>query len=342
MANKAKNKHKKRLNREKNKKQKANLRKKKSLRDSATIKRLSVSIQVEEVLDCIDHGDLSGAKTILAKLSKKHGNNPNVAYASGVLAVSLGQDNDVLHYFKKASALAPGMVEAQYNLAIYYKNNLMIPEMVSSLRKVIEVGDPEDEVVGESILILESLESQVLENDGISLDTYLDGARLFERALEYMNREEWGRSIDVFEDVLRINPNHVQSNGNIGICHAKVGNKKKALSYLDKALEIDPYYELAIINRKIIDKQSEGECLGGGQVKTIKYYKDYSVNEKSLIHEMLSSQQEETEVERFGVFDSLKKFFKIKYDVKVSLWRNSPLRARSRPFRWNYTEDIEI
>ena len=63
-----------------------------------------------------------------------------------------------------------------------------------------------------------------------------------------------------------------------------LGEKQKALEEFDKALELDPAYEPAIINKHAVSSLDDNEKLPqekhGGSVE---YYKEFSVKKKSLI-----------------------------------------------------------
>jgi lipoprotein NlpI len=85
-----------------------------------------------------------------------------------------------------------------------------------------------------------------------------------------------------------INKRHPQSYGNLGLCYAQLGRKADALAALDKALEIDPKYELATVNRAVIESLHEGEKLQqkGFAPMSVDYYKDYSAKKKSFIQSM--------------------------------------------------------
>ena len=86
---------------------------------------------------------------------------------------------------------------------------------------------------------------------------------------------------------LEIDPKNVQSWGNLGLAYAGIGEKGKALECLDRALELDPEYEVAAVNRIAIEKLSEGERLDG-KIDTVYYYRDYKVKGKrSYIAELL-------------------------------------------------------
>jgi lipoprotein NlpI len=70
--------------------------------------------------------------------------------------------------------------------------------------------------------------------------------------------------------------------GNLGICHAQLGHKSVALAAFDKALELDPQYELAIVNKTMTQSLVEGEKLGN-KIKTVEYYKEFPMKNRSYI-----------------------------------------------------------
>jgi tetratricopeptide (TPR) repeat protein len=96
-------------------------------------------------------------------------------------------------------------------------------------------------------------------------------------------------AIDLFRRVLSTDPKHVQSWGNLGLAYAGIGERGKALECLDKALELDPEYEIAAVNRIGIEKMREGERLEG-KIDSVDYYRDYKVRgKKSYIAEILGN-----------------------------------------------------
>jgi tetratricopeptide (TPR) repeat protein len=80
------------------------------------------------------------------------------------------------------------------------------------------------------------------------------------------------------------NPNHVQSHGNVALAYAGLGRKALALEHLDKALALDPAYEPAMQNRKIIEKMKEGEPHPLVAIAETEYYRDRLEAEKSPAH----------------------------------------------------------
>lgn len=81
--------------------------------------------------------------------------------------------------------------------------------------------------------------------------------------------------------------NHVQSLGNLGLAYACMGQKAKALECLNRALEIDPDYDLALVNKMQIETIEEGECIDF-RGESVNYYKDYGKeNKRSYLSEFM-------------------------------------------------------
>jgi tetratricopeptide (TPR) repeat protein len=95
------------------------------------------------------------------------------------------------------------------------------------------------------------------------------------------------QAISLFQQCTRYCPRHPQSYGNMGICYGKLGQKALALQALDMALELDPGYEPAIINRAVVESLKEGEKLPPDKVESVEYYKDYALTQKSYIQTLI-------------------------------------------------------
>lgn len=76
-----------------------------------------------------------------------------------------------------------------------------------------------------------------------------------------MELEDIPAAIEGFQSVIELAPDNYQSHGNLGICHAKLGEKKQALHHLHKAIEIEPDYEVATSSLPIIEAMKDGEKL---------------------------------------------------------------------------------
>ena len=68
------------------------------------------------------------------------------------------------------------------------------------------------------------------------------------------------------------------------ICDQNKG--KRSCIQFDKALELDPQYEPAIVNKAMTETLAEGERLDN-KVKTVEYYKDFPMQNRSYIQHFI-------------------------------------------------------
>jgi len=241
---------------------------------------IELNQEVEEAVDkalaFVERGKIGEGEARMLKLFDNHPKNHQVLYGMGVICAFKGQNQAAVGYFSKATDIFPYFIEAYYNKAIAYKKSLDIPNMLKSLNEVIRKGNPENDIVKQSVKLVADIEQEIFRTQKISLDAYLKAQEIFETAYSYMEKKEWERAIAGFRECQKISPDHVQAYGNMGICLAGLGRKAEALAMLDKALEIDPNYELAIVNRAGIEGLAEGEKLTVDKLITVQYYRDYT------------------------------------------------------------------
>lgn len=168
---------------------------------------------------------------------------------------------DVEEMVEKAIERTPDFVEAHYNLGIAYQKQLKLPEMITAFQQVVKLGEPGSYTVNHAQDMLNRLEQQMRDDDGISLDDYLRGSQFFEQGFEYMLSGNWEAAITEFNSAIKITPKHPQSYGNLGICYSNMQRKQDALHAFDKAIELDPNYEPALVNRKLVESLAEGDSL---------------------------------------------------------------------------------
>lgn len=132
--------------------------------------------------------------------------------------------------------------------------------------------------------ILDWTGKSVRESDGVDVETYIRAHQLFDRGVMQMNAQNSQAAIADFEKSNRRIDHHAQTHGHLGRCHAKLDNRRAALEAFDRALDIDPKYELAVRNRKIVRTLDEGRSLDGS-VKAVEYYKDYANGKRSYFEE---------------------------------------------------------
>jgi len=242
---------------------------------------------VDHALKLIEKGSFEKGEAMITELMKDHPRNHLVQYASGVLYAFKEQYDEAIEYFDRAIIIFPYFMEAYFNKAVTYQKKLDVGNMIKAYQKVIEIGDPKDAQVKQAKGFLFDLEKQTLKNEGINLETYLKCMAKFEKAFSYLNKQNPEKAIFYFKECIAINKKHPQSYGNMGICYAKLGQKEQALWAFDKALEIDPNYELAIVNRAITESLKDNEKFKVDKIESIEYYKEYPIKKRSYIQSVI-------------------------------------------------------
>lgn len=254
--------------------------------ESAKIISFSTENIANVALSLAERGKIIDAKKILYRLATKNHNHPNINFATGVLCLCEKKYDESIPFFKKAIQHSPDFEEAYYNLGLAYQKQAQISKMVFCFRKVIELDNPGSELVEKAIDILNNFEEHVRQVNGIDLYDYIKAESLFNDGVELMRCQKWTDAINAFQEALSIQEDNAPCNGNIGICYAHIGNKRASLRALDTALMLDPDYELALVNRLIVENLKEGNSLPAGETNMVNYYRDYPMKKRSYIQEL--------------------------------------------------------
>lgn len=143
--------------------------------------------------------------------------------------------------------------------------------MIRAFKKVLDLTRPGTDFYTNAQNMIQGMEKVMRENNGVGLDAFINAQDEFDRAFSLMEGGDWKNAIKGFERSIRWHSALPQPYGNMGLCYAKMGNKQAALAAFEKALEIDPNYEPAILDKAATEKLSEGQCLASG-LKAIRYY----------------------------------------------------------------------
>jgi tetratricopeptide (TPR) repeat protein len=244
--------------------------------------------ECDRILSAVESGHLFTGERQMKELYKKYPNYHTVLYGMGVCCALQDKLEEAVEFFEKAVDIFPYFTEAHFNKAMAYIKLADIAGVVRGFREVIRVGGDED-LVSEAKRRLDDLERTVVKLNGFSLDTYLKNSDTFDKAFTALQNREFGSAISLFKRVLETDPKHVQLWGNLGLAYASIGEKGKALECLDKALELDPEYEIAAVNRIGIEKMGDGERLEA-EIDSVNYYRDYKVRgKKSYIAETIGN-----------------------------------------------------
>ncbi len=244
--------------------------------------------EIDQALEMLEKGEIEQCATSLTDLLEKHPRNCNVLFGVGILHTTRKQYDEAIGYFEKVTQISPDYIEAYYNIGVAYKEKLDIYNMLRAFLKVSSIGNPRDPIAQKANQILAEWNQHLLKANKTNIDGYLRGSEFFNTACDEMERQNWQKAIKFFKKVIAITANHYQSYGNLGLCYAKLGKKQEAIQAFDQALLLNPEYEVAIINKAVINGLEEGECLKDGRIDIIDYAKDYSLKNRSYIAEMQS------------------------------------------------------
>ncbi len=241
---------------------------------------------VDQALALVERKKLKKAEKHLTELLLQYPNYHMVQYGMGALYAFKGQNEEAISHFKKAVDKFPYFAEAYYNLGVAYRSEFDISNMVKCLDKAIRLSDSNDIIYREAKSLLDDLENLIREQHGTDIGNYIKAQEQFQLGVNLMEGSEWEKAIHAFNASERIVNSTTQVYGNLGICHAQLGRKSEALAAFDKALELDPQYEPAIVNKALTETLTEGEKLDSN-VKTVEYYKDFPMQNRSYIQYFL-------------------------------------------------------
>ena len=166
----------------------------------------------------------------------------------------------------------------------YFKGALL-HKMVETIDKMHEHTSYDAECYTQAEKLINDTNDMLKEKENTNLEQYCQNLVTFDEAFYLMSSKSYPEAIDLFSSLIKIMPDHVACHGNIGICYSQMGQRDLAIKYYDKALEFDPDYELALINKAFTEKLEEGEKLNL-EIASVSYYKDFPMKNKSVLEEM--------------------------------------------------------
>jgi tetratricopeptide (TPR) repeat protein len=181
-----------------------------------------------------------------------------VHYGLGTVHALREEYEQAIQWFDRAIAICPSDAETYFNKALAHQRQLDLANAVRAYRMVVTLGDPRDEFVSHARSFLDGMAKEIRRSHGIDLDAFLAAQTAFDEAFALMERGEWSRALEGFRACAAMNERSAPTYGNMGLCYAQLGRKADALAALARALEIDPRYEPAIINRRAVERIEEG------------------------------------------------------------------------------------
>lgn len=220
-----------------------------------------VAAAANELLDAIESGAINGdviaATESLAQAQPEHHMSH---YVRGVYLAIIEEDaHGALPHFERAAEIQPKMSEAHFNVGMSRMQLGRLSAAHEAFSTAIRTSRPGDGIAQEARRAIEMLD-ELVRSDGKfqNFAEYAENERRFNAAYSAHADDQFESAIDGYRKVLEKDPEHLQSYGNMALAEAQLGRKAVALKLLDKALELDPEYHLALTNRKAIAAMEEG------------------------------------------------------------------------------------
>ena len=225
------------------------------------------------------------AEKLLNQALSAHPEEGYIYYAYGLLYVTSAHTDKGIIALEKAISLDPKFAPSYFNLAMAYFKGALLHKMVEIIDKMHEQTRYDAECYTQAEKLINDSKERLKKRENTSLEEYCQNMLTFDEAFNLMASKLYPEAIDLFSSLIKKQPDHVACHGNIGICYSQMGKKALAIQYYDKALELDPTYELALVNKAITEQLEEGEKLNS-EMKRVEYYKDFPVKNKSLLEEI--------------------------------------------------------
>jgi len=233
----------------------------------------------DKALTYLENDNIAKAEELITELMENHPDLYIVYYGMGLVQVKKGNYAESITYFDKCLEIFPAHIESWFNKGTAHNKLHEQSKGIKAYQKVVQYGDRNMPIVEQAYKFLLKVKDITHRMTGLSLDTFLQAMDKYDESFIKMQNEEYENAINGFRDVLKINKNHTQSYGHIGLCYAFLGNKQEALSAYNKALALDPKYEPAIRNRTVLlkmkDKGKPEDC----NMEIVDYYKDIAKEE---------------------------------------------------------------
>ncbi|MBM4318409.1 MAG: tetratricopeptide repeat protein [Deltaproteobacteria bacterium] len=232
-----------------------------------------VARRTEAISLDLEDGRLPQAKRKARSLLDHYPDSPLAHFFLGTCHLAEGDTASAIRHLELAVA-GDDRMEYLFNLGGAYLKHASAKNAARTLAQVVARRTEDPELAKRAEEQLAWLEQTTLKIEGISLDEHVQQEERFEVAYQHLRCGRFEDAIHGFQGMLAVRPDHVQSHGNLGIAYAYVGDKQRALQHLDRALELDPEYEPAIVNRRAVLDLGPGEKLKANLRLEVEHYRE--------------------------------------------------------------------
>jgi len=230
---------------------------------------------VDRVLRRLEQGAGTRIESEITALFEKNPDYHLTNYAMGIYRAMVIKDPaGAIRFFERAVKILPPFPEAHFNLGNAARQAFDIPKAVAAYRAAERYAQ-DDGIAEMARKELQALEKILLKTTAFpTLDAYVANAQLFDRAFQFLTDRQFEQAVELFKRVLSENPTHVQSYGNLALAYAGLGRRSDAMACFDRALELDPRYQPALLNRRVMAQMREGEPFVPEAIQEVQFYAD--------------------------------------------------------------------
>jgi tetratricopeptide (TPR) repeat protein len=267
----------------------------------------------ESISDLMERKNFKVAKLEANQLIRDFPERSESLFLLGTCHAMEGNMKEAVPILEKSLEMNP-TAPAYYNLAGVYRPMMKLREAIECLKNVIKIDGKRGEYGKRAKTELDELITSIETTSGLSVDTYLANKEQFEIAFKNLTAGNYLEAIEGFNKVLEIEPKHVQSFGNQGLAFAHIGDRENAIRNFDKAIALDPSYQPAIDNRRLVLNLQPGETIRSHKMKEIEFYADKANEEIQKENSDTLEQPESPTGFNFG--EKIKNMFFGKSDFK--------------------------
>lgn len=169
------------------------------------------------------------------------------AYGRGCLHGARAEHEKAVHYLRRSVEMFPEFMEAHYALGSECLQAMDLTGTIRAYRRVLDLGRPGEEFHDAAESFLTEMEEQLLADEGLSVDQYLDAVDSFERGFQALRARDFEGALPHLCHSLELSDSHAHPHGVCGLCHAFLGQKEEAHASLHKAVERDPDYASSLV-----------------------------------------------------------------------------------------------
>ncbi|MBD3193197.1 MAG: tetratricopeptide repeat protein [Candidatus Heimdallarchaeota archaeon] len=276
------------------------------LYDEAITAFNKVSDEVDEYLEVLYHQGLayersdqsSEAKKVFKKALKlarkkkyyqKAANTSHLRAAmKGLLYLKLEKISKAQKEFEKLRENAPNLPQVWIGLGDIAFSERDVGQALAYYNQALAKYQENKKILFEKYLILERLVKVLELKDKKNVEElYWLGRSLQE--LAYQNEENLTKALEFFSQAVAINVNHDKSLYQLGMINNQLGNKDKAISYLERTLEINDKYPQAWYELSELYKESDSEKSRKYMKKAIEQHYYFDAEKNQELNRLFSS-----------------------------------------------------